>query len=204
MYVLRRGVEIMVLVKASDLTIKRIGEFNAVLEVMKEDLELLSQISKLGDKCIAALRDGGKIVLFGNGGSAADAQHISAELVGRYQKDRAPLPAIALTTDTSALTAIANDFDYESVFSRQIEALVSEKDVVIGISTSGSSKNVIFGIETAKKKGALCVSFVGSRKDTLSAQSDLLISIPSESTPFIQQAHMIVGHVLCEYIEENI
>tara|TARA_B100000945_G_scaffold298841_1_gene278991 strand:+ start:1837 stop:2421 length:585 start_codon:yes stop_codon:yes gene_type:complete len=194
----------MVPVKASDLTIKRIGEFNAVLEVMKGDLELLSQISKLGDKCIDALRAGGKIVLFGNGGSAADAQHISAELVGRYQKDRAPLPAIALTTDTSALTAIANDFDYESVFSRQIEALVSEKDVVIGISTSGSSKNVIFGIETAKKKGALCVSFVGSRKDTLSAQSDLLISIPSESTPFIQQAHMIVGHVLCEYIEENI
>ena len=204
MYVLRRGVEIMVVVKASDLTIKRIGEFNAVLEVMKGDLELLSQISKLGDKCIDALRAGGKIVLFGNGGSAADAQHISAELVGRYQKDRAPLPAIALTTDTSALTAIANDFDYESVFSRQIEALVSEKDVVIGISTSGSSKNVIFGIETAKKKGALCVSFVGPRKDTLSAQSDLLISIPSESTPFIQQAHMIVGHVLCEYIEENI
>ena len=194
----------MVLVKASDLTIKRIGEFNAVLEAMKEDLELLSQISKLGDKCIDALRAGGKIVLFGNGGSAADAQHISAELVGRYQKDRAPLPAIALTTDTSALTAIANDFDYESVFSRQIEALVSEKDVVIGISTSGSSKNVIFGIEAAKKKGALCASFVGPRKDILSTQSDLLISIPSESTPFIQQAHMIVGHVLCEYIEENI
>ena len=194
----------MVLVKASDLTIKRIGEFNAVLEVMKEDLELLSQISTLGDECIDALRVGGKIVLFGNGGSAADAQHISAELVGRYQKDRAPLPAIALTTDTSALTAIANDFDYESVFSRQIEALVSEKDVVIGISTSGSSKNVIFGIEAAKKKGALCASFVGPRKDLLSAQSDLLISIPSESTPFIQQAHMIVGHVLCEYIEENI
>ncbi len=194
----------MVLVKASDLTIKRIGEFNAVLEAMKEDLELLSQISTLGDECIDALRAGGKIVLFGNGGSAADAQHISAELVGRYQKDRAPLPAIALTTDTSALTAIANDFDYESVFSRQIEALVSEKDVVIGISTSGSSKNVIFGIEAAKKKGALCASFVGPRKDILSTQSDLLISIPSESTPFIQQAHMIVGHVLCEYIEENI
>ena len=194
----------MVLVKASDLAIKRISEFNAVLEMMKGDLELLGQISTLGDKCIDSLSNGGKIVLFGNGGSAADAQHVSAELVGRYQKDRPPLPAIALTTDTSALTAIANDFDYVSVFSRQIEALVSEKDVVIGISTSGSSKNVIFGIEAAKKKGALCVSFVGSRKDILSAQSDLLISIPSESTPFIQQAHMIVGHVLCEYIEENI
>jgi len=194
----------MVLVKASDLAIKRINEFNAVLEMMKEDLELLGQISALGDKCIDSLRNGGKIVLFGNGGSAADAQHISAELVGRYQKDRPPLPAIALTTDTSALTAIANDFDYASVFSRQIEALVSDKDVVIGISTSGSSKNVLSGIETAKRKGALCVSFVGPRTDQLSLKSDLLISIPSESTPFIQQAHMVVGHVLCEYIEENI
>jgi D-sedoheptulose 7-phosphate isomerase len=184
--------------------IERIREFNAVLETMNEDTELLGQISSLGDKCVKALRDGGKIVLFGNGGSAADAQHISAELIGRYQKERGPLPAIALTTDTSALTAIANDFDYRFVFSRQIEALVSDKDVVIGISTSGNSENVLSGIEMAKKKGALCVSFVGPSKGLLSPQSDLLISIPSESTAFIQQAHMVVGHVLCEYIEENI
>ncbi len=183
---------------------KRSSDFSQLLDQMQNDRDISERIRKLGEKCVQSLRNKGKIIFFGNGGSAADAQHLSAELVGRYQKERGPLAAIALTTDTSALTAIANDFHFDLIFSRQIEALASENDVVIGISTSGNSENVIMGIKSAKKIGAFSVSFVGSTSGKLAGLSDLQISIPSDTTALIQQAHMVVGHVLCEYIEENI
>ncbi len=183
---------------------KRSSDFSQILDQMQNDGDISERIRKLGEKCVQSLRNKGKIIFFGNGGSAADAQHLSAELVGRYQKERGPLAAIALTTDTSALTAIANDFHFDFIFSRQIEALASENDVVIGISTSGNSENVIMGIKSAKKIGAFSVSFVGSTPGKLAGFSDLQISIPSDTTALIQQAHMVVGHVLCEYIEENI
>ena len=150
-----------------------------------------------------AYKAGGKVILFGNGGSAADAQHIAAELVGRFKLDRRPLPAIALTTNTSTLTAVANDCGYEAVFSRQIEALVKKKDVVIGISTSGNSPNVIEAIIMAKLKGAKTIGLTGCNGGKLAEVADLVLAVPSDSTPRIQEAHITIGHIVCELVERE-
>ena len=148
-----------------------------------------------------AVQNGGKILLFGNGGSAADAQHIAAEFVGRFRLNREAMDAIALTTNSSALTAIANDFDFEWVFARQVSALADAKDVVIGISTGGFSKNVIAGLLEAKKAGAYTVLLTGQNHAAESA--DTVIAVPSEDTPRIQEIHILVGHFLAEYVEKK-
>ena len=149
-----------------------------------------------------AYKKGGKVLLFGNGGSAADAQHMAAELVGKYKMIREPLPAIALSTNTSILTACANDYGYETVFAKQVQALAKEGDVVIGISTSGSSPNVLEGIKAAKEKGAFTIGFTGEGGSELGRNVDICLSVPSKDTPRIQEAHITAGHIVC-YLVEN-
>ena len=151
-----------------------------------------------------AYRRGKKIVFFGNGGSAADAQHLATEFVCRVKKERVPLPAIALTTNTSLLTAIGNDKSFVSIFSRQVEAIVKKGDVVIGISTSGRSKNVLEGMKCAKKKGGITIAFTGLKGGELSKSVDFCFFAPSQDTPRIQEAHITVGHIICELAEETL
>ena len=153
--------------------------------------------------CIEALKAQKKILLCGNGGSAADAQHIAAELVGRFQKERRSLPAIALTTDTSALTAIGNDYGYEQVFARQVEGLANKGDVLIGISTSGESENVLRAIEEAKKRGCKTIGLLGKDGGRIKDLCDASIVVPCNETPRIQEMHIMIGHILCSLIDES-
>ena len=155
----------------------------------------------IADLLVDAFRKGNKVLLFGNGGSAADAQHIACELAGKFYLDRTPLPAIALTTNTSALTAIGNDYGYEEIFSRQLKALVKEGDIVIGISTSGKSPNVLRGIEEAKRLGATTIAFMG-QGGRLKELADYMLSVPSVDTPRIQEAHITAGHIICYLVEQ--
>jgi D-sedoheptulose 7-phosphate isomerase len=148
-----------------------------------------------------SLLRGNKVLWCGNGGSAADSQHLAAELVGRFRRPRSALPSIALTTDTSVLTAIANDYGYGQVFQRQIEALCVSGDVVVGISTSGNSQNVCAALETAHHLGAACVAFTGSNGGRMAALADVAIRVPSLDPARIQEAHILCGHILCEWIE---
>jgi len=151
-----------------------------------------------------AVRSGGKVLLFGNGGSAADAQHIAAELVIRYKSDRLPIAAIALTTDTSALTAGGNDMGFESIFSRQIEALGRPRDVAVGISTSGNSPNVLKALRQAKAMGLHTVGLAGGSGGRMAELCDALISVPSDVTARIQEMHILVGHILCKTLERRL
>ncbi|MCV0400945.1 MAG: SIS domain-containing protein [Nitrosopumilus sp.] len=144
-----------------------------------------------------------KILIFGNGGSAADAQHMAAEFISRYLLERLSLPAIALTTDTSILTSIGNDYDFDKIFSRQCESLVDDGDIVIAISTSGKSQNVILGIEEAKRKGAKIISLTGNNGGILNEMSDVCLEIPSDETPRIQEGHRIIIHIICELVESH-
>jgi D-sedoheptulose 7-phosphate isomerase len=185
------------------LVTKRLRESIEVKEAILADGGLLELIHEVAVACIRALECGGKIILFGNGGSAADAQHITAELVGRYLQNRRALAAIALTTNTSNLTAIGNDYSYEEVFSRQIEAIGNKDDLAIGISTSGNSKNVIHALIAARKKEITTVGITGSDGGRLRNEADYCLCIPSEHTPRIQEAHIVVAHILCEIIEEH-
>ena len=142
-------------------------------------------------------------MIFGNGGSAADAQHMAAEFVSRYLTERLSLPAIALTTDTSILTAIGNDYDFNKIFSRQCESLVNNGDTIIAISTSGTSKNVILGVEEAKKRGAKIISLIGMDGPILNEKSDICIKVPSNETPRIQEGHRIIIHIICQFVENH-
>lgn len=169
--------------------------------VMKGLQDMLPQISAVAERLRACLAQGGKILLMGNGGSAADSQHIAAEIVGRYKRERKGLPAIALTTDTSILTSVGNDYGYEFIFSRQVEALCGPLDVVIGLSTSGNSPNVVRAIETAKQIGATTIGMTGGSGGKLTALCDFNLVMPSSDTPRIQEAHIFIGHVLCELAE---
>jgi D-sedoheptulose 7-phosphate isomerase len=162
--------------------------------------ETLIEIAKV---IINAFRGGKKVLLFGNGGSAADAQHIACELAGKFYLDRSPLPAIALTTNTSSLTAIANDYGYDMVFLRQLQKLVQGGDVVIGISTSGSSPNVVAAIGEARRCGAITVAFTGQGGE-LKDCADHVISVPSRDTPRIQEAHITAGHIICYLVEREL
>ena len=164
----------------------------------------IRDIEDMAKVIIAAYKNGGKVVLFGNGGSAADAQHIACELVGRFALKRRAFPAIALTTDTSILTAVANDYGYNAVFSRQVEALVGEKDVVIGISTSGDSPNVVEAIEMAKTKGARTIALTGGSGGRLAKVVDIALVVPSDNTPRIQEVHITIGHIVCEIVEKEL
>jgi D-sedoheptulose 7-phosphate isomerase len=164
----------------------------------------IEEIERMVSLIVTAVKAGGKVVLFGNGGSAADAQHLAGELVGKFKLERQALPAIALTTNTSTLTAVANDCGYETVFSRQVEALVNEKDVVIAISTSGNSPNVIEAVKTAKKKGARTIGLTSGSGGKLAKVTDLVITVPSKDTPRIQEAHITIGHIVCELVEKEL
>jgi len=180
------------------------GAIRESIEV-KSDLlnQHVSTIADLSRLLIDALRAGKKLVLFGNGGSAADAQHVAAELVNRFQMDRNPLPAIALTTDTSILTSVGNDLAFDELFSRQVRALVQRGDVAVGISTSGNSSNVINGIIAAKEKGAVTVGFTGRSGGRLKDLVDTCCHVSSESTARIQEAQITIWHALCEVIERE-
>jgi len=165
---------------------------------------LVPQIKELAEAVTQAYRAKKKVILFGNGGSAADAQHIACELVGRFGKERRALPAIALSTNTSTLTAIGNDYGYEAIFARQVEAFVEEGDIVIGISTSGDATNVLDGLKVAKEKGAKTVGLGGKSGGRLKSLVDLCLVVPSDSTPRIQEAHITIGHIICSIVEKEL
>jgi len=177
------------------------NEFSEHLKVAKNMSTLTSQVEIAAQLCIDGLQNGGKILIFGNGGSAADAQHIAAELVGRYKVERKGLPAIALTTDTSALTSIGNDYGYDRVFDRQVEALANEGDVAIGISTGGSSSNVISGLKTAKELGCKLIGFSGRDGGEMNTLCDINLVVPAKDTPRIQEMHIVIGHTICHLID---
>lgn len=162
---------------------------------------MIPQIEALAARLKQCLTDGGKLLLMGNGGSAADSQHIAAELVGRFKRERRGLPAIALTTDTSILTAVGNDYGYENIFSRQVEALCGPKDVLIGISTSGNSANVVRAIETGQDMGIYCVGLLGGSGGRLVSLCDMSIVAPVTETARVQELHILLGHILCEILE---
>ncbi|MFX1258694.1 MAG: SIS domain-containing protein [Promethearchaeota archaeon] len=172
---------------------------------IKEDIkELAPLIREISEEIINAYKKKKKVVLFGNGGSAADAQHIAAEFVGKFYKDRDPLPALAFHTNTSVVTATANDFGYDLVFERQVSSFVKEGDIVIGISTSGNSPNVIKGLEKAKQKGAITVGFTGQKENKIEKIADYCLKIPSTDTPRIQEGHITVGHIICYLVEKEL
>ncbi len=168
----------------------------AVIGSMEASLE---EASKL---VVQTLKSGNKVLLCGNGGSAADAQHIAAELTGRYKSERRGLPAIALTTDTSALTAISNDYGYTKVFDRQVEALANKGDLLIGISTSGNSDNVLSALQTASKLGCKTLGFSGKNGGKMNEVCNINLIVPSDDTPRIQEMHILFGHILCQIVDD--
>lgn len=177
-------------------------EFNEHLKTSQATLKYIAKpLETAANLCIDCLKNGGKILIFGNGGSAADAQHIAAELVGRYKVERKGLPAIALTTDSSALTCITNDYSYDYVFSRQIEALANNKDVVIGISTGGTSGNVVSGLKKAKDLDCKTIGFSGRGGGRFDDLCDINLVVPAEDTPRIQEMHIVIGHTICHLID---
>ena len=165
---------------------------------------LLDNIVAVAKLCVKLYQGNKKTILAGNGGSAADAQHIAAELVGRYGFDRPSIPSLALTTDTSNLTAIGNDYGYDFVFSRQLEGMGQNGDIFIGISTSGNSVNVINAFESARKKGITTIALVGKDGGKMAKMADYALVVPSDSTPRIQESHILIGHILCDIIEKEI
>ena len=179
------------------------NEFNAHIKAANLLHNLTDAVAISAQLCIDCLKSGGKILLFGNGGSAADAQHIAAELVGRYKVERKSLPAIALTTDTSALTAIGNDYGYIHVFDRQVEALANKGDVAIGISTSGNSSNVINALKVASKLDCNTIGFSGQDGGEMNKICNINLSVPSEDTPRIQEMHILIGHTICHLIDQE-
>lgn len=174
------------------------------LERMLQDELLKANLEEIAKASVTCLKNGGKILLAGNGGSAADAQHIAGELVSRFEFDRPGLPAIALTTDTSILTAIGNDYGYEKLFSRQVQALGNKGDIFIGYSTSGRSKNILNALEESRQKGLISVGFGGDAGGLLPDLCDHLLLVPAQTTPKIQEGHLILGHVLCGLIENSL
>jgi len=180
------------------------SELNSHKETIEKTIESLQNY--IYTACVLvceAVVDGKKLILFGNGGSAADAQHISAELTGRYKSERRGLPSIALTTDTSALTAIGNDYGYDEVFKRQVEALANNGDVVIGISTSGNSQNVLKALKKAKDLGCKTIGFSGKDGGAMNEVCDINIVVPSNDTPRIQEMHILIGHIICQSVDNE-
>ena len=183
-----------------------------VIRELTESIELKKAVKdKLADSIvnaaqliIDAYRAGKKILLIGNGGSAADAQHLATELVGRFMMERKALPAIALTTDTSVLTAVSNDYGYDTVFSRQIEALAQEGDILLAMTTSGASPNILAAIETAKARVVVVIVMTGEKGKSLRNKTDVLIAVPSEKSPRIQEAHITIGHIICHLVEQEL
>ena len=178
------------------------SELEGHLATIKATFALEADIKKACETAVATLKAGGKILLCGNGGSAADAQHIAAELTGRYKTERGALAGIALTTDTSALTAIGNDYGYEFVFSRQLEALGREDDLLIAISTSGNSGNVLKALELARKIGIKTIGLSGRTGGAMNELCELNLVVPSNDTPRIQEIHIMIGHIICQAIDD--
>jgi D-sedoheptulose 7-phosphate isomerase len=184
---------------------------STITESIEKHLSAVKSIEKMediiqlaADSIIKAIKNGNKVLFFGNGGSAADSQHIAAELVGRYKKERRGLPAVALTTDTSVLTAIGNDYSIQRVFSRQVEALAVKGDIAVGFSTSGKSQNVLEAIQTAREYGCYTIGFLGGSGGEIKDAVDLPLVVPSFDTPRIQECHILVGHIICEIVENGI
>ena len=184
---------------------------NEIQEIIISSSETISNIEKNSSqiqsiilKIISTIKNGNKIILFGNGGSAADAQHIAAELIGRFQLERQSFPAIALSTDSSVITSLSNDYSFDQVFSRQCESLVGKNDLVIGISTSGNSKNVINGVIAAKKKNAIAIGLLGNGGGKLKEIVDIPLIVKSKSTARIQEAHRVIYHIICELVEKEL
>lgn len=169
-----------------------------------ENLEIISKIEKIASAIINSYRQGGKVLTAGNGGSAADAQHIAAEFVSKFFMERPALSAIALTTNTSILTSIGNDYDHELVFARQLQAHGKKGDVFIAISTSGNSKNIVRAVEEANKIGITTVGLLGGKKSLLDEKCDYVIKIPSETTPVIQESQIMIAHIICALVEKNL
>ena len=178
--------------------ISHLETINKVIETMTEKLEIASKLA------IETLKNGNKILLCGNGGSAADAQHIAAELTGRYKTERKGLPGIALTTDTSALTAIGNDYGYDRVFDRQVEALANKGDLLIGISTSGNSTNVINALKVAREMGCKTLGLTGRDGGAMNELCDINLVVPSNDTPRIQEMHILFEHTICQIIDNEL
>ena len=194
---------------------KETGDFgHRVTELMKASIatqqsmlsnsDLVATIARVSEILVASLQQGNKVILFGNGGSAADAQHIAAELVGRFAFDRPALPALAFSVNSSCVTAIGNDYGFDQVFSRQIEALAKAGDVAVGISTSGNSPNVVKAVLTARQMGLRTVGLTGASGGTLAKSAEFCICVPSKDTPRIQEGHILIGHILSELVEKEI
>lgn len=175
-----------------------------VKELIVANKDLINRIKSAAQSCVESLQDGGKVHFCGNGGSAADAQHLAAELSGRFYYDRKPLNAEALHVNTSYLTAVANDYSFNMIYSRMIEASAKQGDVLVAISTSGNSENIVKAIETAKQKKMLVVGMTGETGGKMATLCDILINVPSSCTPRIQEAHIMIGHIICEIIESTI
>jgi D-sedoheptulose 7-phosphate isomerase len=178
--------------------------FDSSSNVILNSKNLSDPIEKAVMLIIKSIKNGNKLVIFGNGGSAADAQHMAGEFVGRFMKERKSFPAIALSTDSSVITAIGNDYGFEKIFSRQIESLVKKGDVVIAISTSGKSQNVLQGIKTSKKYGAKIISLTGKSPVKMKSASDILLNVNSLKTSRIQEAHRTIIHIICELVENKL
>jgi len=175
-----------------------------IMSLMLADDKLLEIVEKVSLVCTASLKNGRKILLAGNGGSAADSQHIAGEFVSRFAFDRPGLPAVALTTDTSIITAIGNDYGYEKLFARQIQALGNSGDIFIAYSTSGKSPNIMLALEEAKSRGVICVGMTGNRKGGMEQLCDYTLEVPSSDTPKIQEGHLVLGHIICGLVENLI
>ena len=184
-----------------DYLLGQFQETQRVMSAMLAEEALLIRIEAAAGACIASLNNGGKILLAGNGGSAADAQHIAAEFVSRFAFDRPGLPAIALTTDTSTLTAIGNDLGFDNLFARQVQAHARKGDVFIAYSTSGKSPNVITALQEAKSRGIVCIGLTGNRGGPMKDLCDFYLDVPSSDTPKIQEGHVVLGHILCGLVE---
>lgn len=180
----------------------QIEESQRVMASMLADSDLLTEVEAAANACIYAIKNDNKIMLAGNGGSAADAQHIAAEFVSRFAFDRPGLPAIALTTDSSILTAIGNDYGYDKLFTRQIQAHAKKGDVFIAYSTSGQSPNIIAALQEARKLGVICIGMTGNRCSPMEDLCNYYLDVPSADTPKIQEGHAVIGHILCGLVEQ--
>ena len=178
--------------------------FLIISEIIKNSTHLSTEIEKSIKIIVNGIKNGNKVIIFGNGGSAADAQHIAAEFIGRFQKERDSYPAIALTTDSSIITSISNDYSFDDIFSRQCESLVNSGDVVIGISTSGASKNVIKGFEASKQKGAHTIALLGNSGGTIKNLTDISLIVNSTITARIQEVHRVIYHIICDMVEKQL
>lgn len=179
-----------------------ISESIEVKQQLLQDRELMQEVENIVEVIVRAFKQGHRIYFCGNGGSAADAQHLAAEFSGRFYKNRIALPAEALHTNTSYLTAVANDYGYDQVYSRLVEGITEKGDVLVGLSTSGNSPNIVEAFKVAREKGVITIAFTGESGGAMRSMSEYLVNVPSKNTPRIQESHIMVGHIICELVEE--